>query len=46
VEESQSLDLAELVRFRDKLATTMDALIDEYSRLLHVERPPQPRRGA
>ena len=34
VEENQSVDLAELVRFRDKLAQTMDELIDEYSRLL------------
>jgi hypothetical protein len=43
VEESKSVDLAELVRFRDKLARTMDELIDEYSRLLPVE-PLPPRR--
>ncbi len=46
VEESQSLDLAELVRFRDKLATTMNALIDEYSRLLPKEPKLHPWRGA
>ena len=46
VEESQSIDLAELVRFREKLASTMDALIDEYSRLLSVEPPSRPRPGA
>ncbi|MGH2912548.1 MAG: hypothetical protein ACRDJ3_08755, partial [Solirubrobacteraceae bacterium] len=34
VEESHAVDLAELVRFRDKLARTMDELIDEYSKLL------------
>jgi hypothetical protein len=38
VEESRSVDLAELVRFRDKLASTMDALVEEYSRLLAVDR--------
>lgn len=43
VEESRSVDLAELVRFRDKLARTMDELIDEYSRLLPAE-PLPPRR--
>jgi hypothetical protein len=42
VEESRAVDLAELVRFRDKLARTMDELIDEYSRLLPTE--PHPRR--
>lgn len=42
VEESRAVDLAELVRFRDKLARTMDELIDEYSRLLPTE--PLPRR--
>jgi hypothetical protein len=42
VEESRAVDLAELVRFRDKLARTMDELIDEYSRLLPAE--PLPRR--
>jgi hypothetical protein len=39
VEENQSIDLAELVRFRDKLARTMGELIDEYSRLLS-QKPP------
>ncbi|HEY8304331.1 MAG TPA: hypothetical protein VIG42_07060 [Solirubrobacteraceae bacterium] len=43
VEESRSVDLAELVRFRDKLARTMDDLIDEYSRLLPAERLPRRR---
>jgi hypothetical protein len=38
VEESRSVDLAELVRFRDKLARTMDALVEEYSQLLAVDR--------
>lgn len=42
VEESRAVDLAELVRFRDKLARTMDELIDEYGRLLPAE--PLPRR--
>jgi hypothetical protein len=46
VEEGQSIDLAELVRFRDKLASTMDELIDEYSRLLSAEPPSRPRPGA
>jgi hypothetical protein len=41
VEESQSVDLAALVRFRDKLRDTMDALIDEYSQMLSAE--PSPR---
>jgi hypothetical protein len=31
------LDLAALVGFREKLASTMDGLIDEYSRLLSVD---------
>jgi hypothetical protein len=43
VEESRAVDLAELVRFRDKLARTMDDLIDEYSKLLPAE-PLPPRR--
>jgi hypothetical protein len=46
VEESRSVDLAELVRFRDKLASTMDALIEEYSRLLSVEPPSRSRPDA
>jgi len=41
VEESRAVDLAELVRFRDKLARTMDELIDEYSRLLPAEHLPR-----
>ncbi|MGC2374164.1 MAG: hypothetical protein WA484_09850 [Solirubrobacteraceae bacterium] len=39
VEESQSVDLAALVRFRDKLRDTMNALIDEYSQMLSAEPP-------
>jgi hypothetical protein len=46
VEESRAVDLAELVRFRDKLARTMDELIDEYSRLLPAEPLPRRRPGA
>ncbi len=46
VEESRSVDLAELVRFRDKLASTMDELIDEYSRLLPAEAPWRRRSDA
>jgi hypothetical protein len=46
VEESQVVDLAELVRFRDKLASTMDALIEEYSRLLSVDPSSRPRPRA
>jgi hypothetical protein len=43
VEESLSVDLAALVRFRDKLASTMDGLIDEYSQMLSAEPPPRSR---
>ena len=39
-------DVDELVRFRDKLMSTMNELIDEYSRLLHLEPPSRPRSGA
>jgi hypothetical protein len=46
VEESRSVDLAELVRFRDKLASTMDALIDEYCKLLSVDPASRQRPGA
>ncbi|MFZ1155183.1 MAG: hypothetical protein WAN93_09790 [Solirubrobacteraceae bacterium] len=46
VEENQSIDLAELVRFRDKLASTMDGLIEEYSRLLSVDAPSRSRSDA
>jgi hypothetical protein len=45
VEESRSIDLAELVRFRDKLVHTMDDLIDEYDRLLRAEPPAGRRPG-
>lgn len=34
-----SIDLAELVRFRDTMRRTLDGLIEEYSRLLSL-RPP------
>jgi hypothetical protein len=37
------VDLAALRSFRDKLASTMDALIEEYSKLLSLEE--KPRRG-
>jgi hypothetical protein len=46
VEENESVDLVELVRFRDKLASTMGELIDEYSRLLCVEPPSRQRPDA
>jgi hypothetical protein len=46
VEESRAVDLAELVRFRDKLASTMGALVEEYSRLVSVERARRPDGGA
>ncbi len=32
----ETIDLAELVRFRDKLQGTLQELIDEYSRLLSL----------
>jgi hypothetical protein len=38
-EQRQSIDIADLVRFRDKLARTMDELIAEYSRLLSLQPP-------
>jgi hypothetical protein len=44
--EPRSIDLAGLVRFRDKLASTMDALIDEYSRLLSAQPPSRQGPGA
>jgi hypothetical protein len=44
--ERSALDLAELVRFRNKLAGTMDELIDEYSRLLSVQAPSRRRADA
>jgi hypothetical protein len=43
VEESQAVDLVELVRFRDKLASAMGALIEEYSRLISVVEAPSRR---
>jgi hypothetical protein len=43
VEESQALDLAALVRFRDRLASTMNELIEEYSRMLPAETPERRR---
>jgi hypothetical protein len=46
VEESHAIDLAALVRFREKLGRTMDELIDEYSRLLPVEPPSRSRPDA
>jgi hypothetical protein len=44
--ERRSVELAKLVQFRDKLASTMDALIDEYSQLLSTDSPSHPRRDA
>jgi hypothetical protein len=38
-EQRQSIDIADLVRFRDKLARTMDELIAEYSQLLSLQPP-------
>jgi hypothetical protein len=40
--DEHTVDVVALVQFRDKLATTMDALLDEYSRLLGLDRPPRP----
>jgi hypothetical protein len=37
--EREGIDVADLVRFREKMQRTMDELIDEYSRLLPL-RPP------
>ncbi len=37
--ERESIELAELVRFGEKLKSTMEELIDEYSRLLSSQRP-------
>jgi hypothetical protein len=39
-DERQSIELEELVRFREKMQSTLQGLIDEYSRLLSI-RPPQ-----
>ncbi|HEY5261091.1 MAG TPA: hypothetical protein VIJ33_03185 [Solirubrobacteraceae bacterium] len=37
--ERETIDVADLVRFKEKMQRTMDELIDEYSRLLSL-RPP------
>lgn len=39
-DERRSIDLADLVRFRDRMQRTMNELIDEYSRLLSLRPPP------
>jgi hypothetical protein len=36
-DERQSIDLEDLVRFRDKLQSTLQGLIDEYSQLLSLK---------
>jgi hypothetical protein len=36
----QTIDLAELVRFRETMQRTLQSLIDEYSRLLSLKPPP------
>jgi hypothetical protein len=38
-DERQSIDLAELVRFKEKMQTTLQGLIDEYSELLSLKPP-------
>ncbi len=35
-DEHETIDLAELVRFRDRLQHTLGELIDEYNRLLSL----------
>jgi hypothetical protein len=35
-DERETIDLAELVRFRDKMQQTLQSLIEEYSRLLSL----------
>jgi hypothetical protein len=37
--DPQPIDVAELVRFKQKMRRTLDELIDEYSRLLPPDRP-------
>lgn len=37
--EQQPIDVAELMRFKQKMRRTLDELIDEYSRLLPPDRP-------
>jgi hypothetical protein len=44
--EHHAIDVAELVRFEEKLRRTMEDLIDEYSRLLSVDPPSHPRPDA
>jgi hypothetical protein len=38
-DERQTIDLAELVRFRDTMRRTLDGLVEEYSRLLSLQPP-------
>jgi hypothetical protein len=38
-DERQSIDLADLVRFRERMQHTLQELIDEYSRLLSLKPP-------
>jgi hypothetical protein len=38
-DERQSIDLAELVRFKAKMQATLQGLIDEYSELLSLKPP-------
>jgi hypothetical protein len=38
-EQRQAIDLADLVRFKEKMQSTLQGLIDEYSRLLSLEPP-------
>ncbi|HEX4838163.1 MAG TPA: hypothetical protein VFV03_06540 [Solirubrobacteraceae bacterium] len=37
--EQQAIDVADLVRFKEKMERTMEELIDEYSRLLSLKPP-------
>jgi hypothetical protein len=37
--EQRSIDVADLVRFKEKMQRTMDELIEEYSRLLSLKPP-------
>lgn len=39
-DERQSIELADLVRFKERMQSTLQGLIDEYSGLLSIE-PPQ-----
>jgi hypothetical protein len=38
----QPIDVMELVRFKEKMRRTLDELVDEYSKLLEVDRPTGP----